>query len=132
MPISAFLVYDSLDAYLNAITIYRCIKDIYNLSEPAIQALPTFLRGCMISRMVNDTGTFILYIFFMESTPPAGRKWVLKKFNITFQTLSTPHQDPGPASDPPAASLDINLNLFQHFLSDLKLPGLSPPPIITN
>ena len=43
-----------------------------------------------------------------------------------------PHQEPGPASAPPAASPDIDLKLFQHFLSALKLPGLPPPPAIAS
>ena len=68
----------------------------------------------------------------MGSTPPSDFTWVLNKFNITFPTLCTPDQDPGPDSAQPAVSPDINLNLFQHFLSALKLPGISPPPAITN
>ena len=44
--------------------------------------------------------------------------------------MCTPHQEQGTASAPPAASTDINLNLFQHFLSSLKLPDIFPPPEI--
>ena len=53
MPISAFLVYDGFDADLEVITIYGHIKNLDNLSEPAVQALLTFLHGCMTSRLVN-------------------------------------------------------------------------------
>ena len=82
--------------------------------------------------LVNDTGTFIPSSVFMELTTPADRTWGLNKFNTTFPTLCSSHQEPGPASDPPAASPDINLKLFQHFLSNLKLPGLSPSPAIAS
>ena len=78
--------------------------------------------------MVNDTGTFIVSSVFMDSTPTAYLKWGINKFKITFPTLCYSHQDPGPASDPPATSPYINLNLLQHFLSTLKLPGISPSP----
>ena len=108
------------------------INTLENLAKPAIQALLTFLRGCITSRLVKDTGTFIPSSVFMGSTPPSDFTWVLNKFNITFPTLCTPDQDPGPDSAQPAVSPDINLNLFQHFLSALKLPGISPPPAITN
>ena len=75
MTINSFLVYDGLNTDLDTITIYRRIKTLDNLDEPAIQALLTFLRGCMTSRLVNDTGTFIMYSVFMESKPPADRTW---------------------------------------------------------
>ena len=81
--------------------------------------------------MVNDTGTFIVSSVFMDSTPTAYLKWGINKFKITFPTLCYSHQDPGPASDPPATSPYINLNLLQHFLSTLKLPGMSPSPAIS-
>ena len=68
----------------------------------------------------------------MESTPPAARMWGLNNFNTTFPTIFTPRQEPGPASDLPSVSSDINLNLFQHFILVLKLPVLTPPPVITN
>ena len=130
MPISAVLVYYSFDKDLDAITISRRVKTLDKLSEPAVQALLTFLRGCMTSRLVNDTGTFIPSSVFMDSTPPAACMWGLNKFNMTFPTLCSSHQEPGPDLDPPSASSDIYLNLFQHFLSTLKLPGLSPFPAI--
>ena len=132
IPISDFLVYNGFDADLDAINIYRCIKNPYNLAKPAIRALLTFLRGCMTSILVNDTVTFIPSSVFMKSTPPSACKLWLNKLNITFPTVFTPHQEPVPASDPPVASRDNNLNLFQHFLSSLKLPGLSHLPAITN
>ena len=90
MPISAFLVYKGFDANLYTITIYRRIKNLENLAKPAIQALLTFLRGCMTRRLVNDTGNFILSSVSMESIPPAVCKWGLNKFSITFQ-LYAPH-----------------------------------------
>ena len=55
IPIITFLVYDGFDANLDSITIYRRIKTLDNLTEPSIQVLLTFLRGCMTSRLVNDT-----------------------------------------------------------------------------
>ena len=73
MPISAFLFYDVFDVYIYAITIYRPIKTLDNLSKLAVQALLTFLCGCMTSRLENDTGTFILYSIFMDSNPPVAR-----------------------------------------------------------
>ena len=132
MPISAFLVYNGFDMDIYFITIYRCIKTLDNLAKPAVQALITFLCGCMTSILVNDMGTLIPSSVFMDSTPPTALTWGINKFNITFQTLCSSHQEPGPASDPPAASSDINLNLFQHFLSTLNLPGLSPSPAIAS
>ena len=101
---STFLVCDGFDIYLDVITIYRLIKTLDNLFEPAVQALLTFLRACMTSRLVNDTGTFIPPSVFMDSTPPAACTWVLNKFNITFPTLCSSHKEPGPASSPPTAS----------------------------
>ena len=88
-PIIAFLVQNGFDEDLDTITIYKRIKTLDNLSEPYIQALLTFLHGCMTSRLVNDTGNFIPSIFFMDSTPPGARTWGLNKFNITFPTLFT-------------------------------------------
>ena len=131
MPISTFLVYNFFEADLDAITIYRRINTLDNLSKTAIQALLTFLRGCMTSILVNDMGTFIPSSVFMESPPPEARTWGLNKLNIIFPTLCSSHQEPGPASTPPAASSDINLNLFQNFLSNFKLPGLSPSHAIS-
>ena len=131
MIISAFLVYDGFDTYLDTIIIYRRIKTLPDLSEPAIQALLAFLCGCMTSILVNCTETFIPSSVFMESTPPAGLTWGLNKFNITFPTLLYSYQEPGTASDPPEAPSYINLNLFQKFLSTLKLPGVSPSPAIS-
>ena len=116
IPISAFLVYDGFYADLDIITIYRLIKTLDNVAEPAIQALFTFLRGCITRRLVNDTGNFIPTSVFMYSTPPVARKWGLNKFNITFPTLWYSHQESGPDSDPPASSQDININFFQHSL----------------
>ena len=117
MPVSAFLVYDGFDADLDTIIIYRRIKTLDNLVKPAIQALLNFLRGCMTSILINDTGTFIPSNVFIDSTPSASHTWGLNKFNINFPTLFSPHKEPGPTSDPPAASPDININLFQRFLS---------------
>ena len=116
MPISAFLVYNGFDVDLYAITIYRHTKTLPDLSEPAVQTLLTFLCGCMTSRLVNDTVTFIPSSVFMESTPPAARTWGLNKFNITFPTLCSSHHETGPASASPVSLSDINLKLFQHFL----------------
>ena len=107
------------------------INTLPNLAEPAVQALLTFLRGCITSRLINYTGTFILSRVFMESTPPAARMWGRNKFNIIFPTLCSSHHDLGPDSAPPAASSYIYLNLFQHFLSTFKLPGLSPSTAIS-
>ena len=87
MPTSAFLVYDGFDADLDVITIYRHIKNLEKLSEPAVQALLTFLFGCMKSRLVNEMVTFILSSVFMYSTPPEAHKWGLNEFNITFPTI---------------------------------------------
>ena len=117
MPVSAFLVYDGFDADLDTIIIYRRIKTLDNLVKPAIQALLNFLRGCMTSILINDTGTFIPSNVFIDSTPSASHTWGLNKFNINFPTLFSPHKEPGPTSDPPAASPDININSFQRFLS---------------
>ena len=75
MPISAFIFYNGFNADLDVITIYRRIKTLDNLAKPAIQTLLTFLCGCTTSRLVNDTGTFILSIVFMESTPLVARTW---------------------------------------------------------
>ena len=91
MLISSFLDYDGFDVNLDAITIYRRIKILPDLSKPAVQALHTFLRGCMASRMVNGTGTFILSRIFMESILPSVRTWGLNKFNITFTTICSSH-----------------------------------------
>ena len=132
MPINAFLVYNGFDADLYAITIYMRIKTLSDLAKPAVQAPLTFLPGCMTSRLVNETGTFIQYSVFVESTQPAARTWGIYKFNITFPTLCSSHQDPCPASAPPAASSGINLKLFQHLLATLNLPGISPSPSISS
>ena len=132
MTISTFLVYYGLKTDLDAITIYRHIKTLDNLNEPAIQELLTFLLGCMASRILNDMGTFIHISVFMEATPTEACKWGLKAFNTTFPTLYTQYQEPGPDQPPPAASPDINLNLFQHFISDPNLQGIPPPPSIDN
>ena len=132
MPICAFLVYKGFDVDLYAITIYRHIKTLPDLSEPAFQALLTFLCGWMTSRLVNDTRTFILSSVCMDSTPPASCTLDINKFNITFTTLCSSHQEPGSDLAPPAASSDIKSNLFQHFLSTIKLPGLPPSPAITS
>ena len=87
MPIRAFLVYNVFNADLESISIYRRIKTLYNLSEPSIQSLLTFLHGCMTSRLVNDTRTFITSSVFMDSIPPAACTRGINKFNITFTTL---------------------------------------------
>ena len=87
MSISNFLVYNGFYMGIDAITIYRHIKSLENLAKPAIQAILTFLRGCMTSRLVNDTGTSIPSSISMESTPTAARTWGINKFNITFKTL---------------------------------------------
>ena len=84
---STFLVCDGFDIYLDVITIYRLIKTLDNVAEPAIQALFAFLRGSITRREVNDTGNFIPTSIFMYSTPPVACKWGLNKFNITFPTL---------------------------------------------
>ena len=76
MTISAFLVYDGLNEYLNSITIYRHINTLDNLNKPAIQSLLTFLHACMTSRLVYATRTFIPPSVFMDSTPHASQKWV--------------------------------------------------------
>ena len=131
MPISAFLVYYGFDTDLDTITIYRPIKTLDNLSKPTVQTLLTFLRVCITRRLVNYKGTFIPSSVFMDSTPPEARTWGLNKFNITFPNLCSSHQEPGPASNPPAESSDIHLNSSQTFLSTLKLPGhplLLPSP----
>ena len=75
IPIIAFLVNNVFDSDIYAINIYRHIKTLDNLYKPAIKALLIFLRGCMTSRMVNDTETFIQSSVFVESTPPAARTW---------------------------------------------------------
>ena len=103
MPISAFRVYDGFDAELDTITIYRRIKNLPDLSELDFQELLTFLRDCMTSRLVNDTGNFIPSSVFMDSTPPAARTWGINKFNINFTTICSSHQEPGPASALPVA-----------------------------
>ena len=84
----------------------------------------------MTSRMVNDTGTFIPSNVLMESTTPVALTWGLNKVNITVTTLCSSHREPGTDSAPPTALSGINLNLFQHFLSTLKLPGLPPSTAI--
>ena len=132
MPISAFLVYNGFDTDLDSIIIYRCIKTLYNLAKLTVQALLTFLCGCMTSRLVNDTRTFILSSVCMDSTPPASCTLDINKFNITFTTLCSSHQEPGSDLAPPAASSDIKSNLFQHFLSTIKIPGLPPSPAIAS
>ena len=86
----------------------------------------------MTSRLVNNTGTLTPSIVLIYSTPPAARTWFLNKFNTTFTNIFTPHYEPDPASDPAASSPYINLNILKHFLSDIKLPGLSPPSAIAN
>ena len=90
IPISAFLVYDGFPTDLDAITIYRSIKNLNKLSEPAIQALLTLLHSCMTRRLVNDMRTFILSSFFTDLTPLEARTWGLNKFNRTFPTLCSP------------------------------------------
>ena len=129
MLISSFLVYDSFDADLDAITIYKRIKTLPDLSKLVAQTLLTFLRGFMTSTMVNDTGTFIPSIVFMDSSPPEARTWGLNKFIKTVTTLCSSHQDPGPDSAPPAASSDINLTRFNTFsqLSSSQGYPLLPP-----
>ena len=129
MPISAFIFYNGFNADLDVITIYRRIKTLDNLYKTAIQALLTFLRGYMTSRLVNDTGTLIPSSVFMESTPPTTYMWGRNKFNTTFPTLCSPHQETGTDLAPPASSPYINLKLFQHFISAIKLPEylLLPP-----
>ena len=112
MPISAFLVNDVFNADLDAITIYRGINTLENLNKPAIQALLTFLRECITSRLVNYTGTVTPSSVFMEATPPSAHIWGLKKCNTTFPNIYTPRQDPAPASAPTAFLTDINLNIF--------------------
>ena len=82
----------------------------------------------MAGRIVNDTVTFIPYSVFVESTPPSARMCVLKELNTTFPNLFTPHQKPDPAAD--TALPNININLFRKFLLALKLPGISPEPVI--
>ena len=78
MPICAFLVYDGFDADLDAITIYRRITTLPDLSKPVVQALLTFLCGYMTIRLVNYTGTFIPSSVFKGSTPPGVHTWGLK------------------------------------------------------
>ena len=109
-------LYYGFDADLYDITIYRRIKTLDNLSGSSIQTILTFLWDYITNRLLNDTGTFIPSNVFMESTPPAACTWGINKFNLTFPTLFSSHQDPGPDSAPPSKSPDINLNLFQHFL----------------
>ena len=65
ITISSLLVHDSFNTDLEAIKIYRRIKTLDNLNKPATQELFTFLRGCMTSRIVNNTGNFIPYSVFM-------------------------------------------------------------------
>ena len=113
--ISIFLVYDSFNSDLDDITIYKCVKILDNLNEPFIQALITFLRGCITSRLVNDTGTFIPSSVFMEATPPLECTWGLKTFNTTLQTLWTPHQEPVPDLTTPSTSPDIILTYSNTF-----------------
>ena len=132
MPISAFLVYNGFNADLDAITIQSRINTLDNLNKPSIQALLTFLRGCMTRILVKYMGNFIPSSVFMEYTPLAASKQGLNKFNTTFPNLCTPRQEPYPSSAPSAAFPDINIHLFQNFLSSLKLPGISPPPTRAN
>ena len=68
----------------------------------------------------------------MDSTSPEAWTLSLNKFTITFTIIFYPHHNPGPASAPPMASPDINPKLFHHFLSILKLPGVSPSPAIAD
>ena len=96
--------------------------------EPATQDLINLLRGCMPGRLVNNTGTFLPSSVLAESTPPTSNTWGIKKLNTASPNLFTPHQDPDSTSA--TASPDININLFQNFLSDLKLPGTLPAPTI--
>ena len=131
MPIICFLVYNGLNTYLDAITIYRCINILEKNSKPTIQTLLTFLHGCMTSKLVDNKRNFIPSRVFMESNPFVARTWGLNKFNINFPNLCTLNQEPVPASDPTASSSDINLNSFQHFISSLKLTGISHTPAIT-
>ena len=121
-------MHNGFNTDLDAINIYKCVKTMDNKNEPATQALLTSLRGCTNIRLVNDMGTFIPSGAIMEATSPAARTWGFNKFNTTFPNLFTLHQYPAPAAA--TDSPDININLFQHFLSALKLPGLSPSPDI--
>ena len=125
----AFLVYYGFNTDLGSITIYKRVKTLYHQDEPSTQALLTFLWGCMTIRLVRDKRSFVPSSVFMESNPPTALTWGLKKFNTNFPNLFTPHQQPYLAAD--TSSPNINLKLFQHFLSVLKLPGLSPAPAIT-
>ena len=68
MPIGEFLVYDSLNKDLDAITIYKHVKTLYHQDKPANQELLNFLRGCMAGRLVNATVTFIPFSVFIEAT----------------------------------------------------------------
>ena len=83
----------------------------------------------MTSRLVNNTGTVLPSNVFTEANPPSEHMWVLKKLNTTYPNLFTQHQETAPSSA--TASPDINRNLFHKFLLDLKLPGISPAPVIT-
>ena len=96
--------------------------------EPDTHSLLTSPRGCMPSRLVNNTGNFIPSSVFMEANPLESHTWVLKKFNINYPNIFTPHQEPAPdpATATATASLGINLNPSKNFVSVLKLPGLSP------
>ena len=76
----------------------------------------------MTSKLVNDT--FILYSVLMEATTPAAFTWGLKIFNTAFPPIFNLHQEPDSDSAPHVATPDIILNIFQHFLSALKLSGI--------
>ena len=72
MPTSAFLLCDGFNTDLYATTIYRRIKNLDNPNKPTTLVLLTFLHGCMTTRLVNDTGTFIPTSVFMEATPTSS------------------------------------------------------------
>ena len=113
MPIGAFLVYDDFNIYLDSITIIKHVKTLDHQYEPVIQKILTFRQRCMIIRLVNNMGTLIPSILFMETTTPKAHTWVLNKYITTFPNMFTPHQEPAPYAS--TTSLYLNINMFQNF-----------------
>ena len=117
MLIVTFLVYDSFDQDLDAVTVYKQVQNLHNQQEPHVQAILHFLQGCMVKRYKTnkDPTTYVHSSFSLANPHPTAREWALHKFQENFPALQNPQTAP-----PSTQNQQPNLQLIQTLLQALN------------
>ena len=115
MPIITFLVYDGFEQDLDAVTVYKRVQNLHNQTEPHVQAMLQFLRGCMVKRYKTnkDPTTYVDPKIFFANQHPVAPEWALRKFQATFPSLQSNPQTASQTTQVPNPNLQLIQTLLQ-------------------